>query len=104
MSDGLLKFNYELSFTCNTLHALSGKNISIPPSRESQSTWGHDVPQKLKDEVQKVVRHIYGENLRGLKIEQYRMCWYEKLLPLIDDLVFQWSKLRFNSYVLLTPR
>lgn len=75
LPNGILKFNHEPSFTCNTLHAASGKTVSIPPPRESQSTWSHDVPQTLKDEADKVVRHAYGSTLQGLRVEQYRMCW-----------------------------
>ncbi|KAL9112916.1 MAG: hypothetical protein Q9227_002780 [Pyrenula ochraceoflavens] len=75
LPNGLLKFNNEPSFTRNTLHARSGKTISIPPDRVSQSTWSQDVPESLKDEASTIVKHTYGNTLKDLKVEQYRMCW-----------------------------
>lgn len=58
-----------------SFHAASGQHISVPPERKSQSTWGFDVPQGLKAEVQNVVKNIYGDN-PNITIESFRMCWY----------------------------
>lgn len=33
------------------------------------------MPQGLKDEVDRVVRHTYGNWIEGLTIEAYRTCW-----------------------------
>jgi len=71
----MLKFNYEKSFTNNEHHAKSGQTLSVPPERHDQSTWSQAVPQGLKDEISTVVKHIYGDWIEGLKIEDYRMCW-----------------------------
>jgi sarcosine oxidase / L-pipecolate oxidase len=73
--EGYLKFNFELSFTNKESHQASGQIISVPPSRLSQSTWSHDVPDELKQGVQTVMKHIYGKELDGMEIENYRMCW-----------------------------
>lgn len=75
-ADGLLKFNCEVSFTNMTYHSASQQTFSSPPIPVAQSTWGQDVPQGLKEEVQNVVRNVYGKNIPGLKMESYRMCWY----------------------------
>jgi len=33
------------------------------------------VPNGLKKEVQTVFKHVYGRELDGLEVENYRMCW-----------------------------
>lgn len=79
--DGLLKFTFELSFTNMEKHEKSGQIISMVPSRVSQSTWSHDVPEGLQKEVRTVIKHVYGKEVEGLEVENYRMCWY--VVPLI---------------------
>ena len=76
-ADGRLKFNYEVSFTNKEYHEPSGQTISVPPLIQSRSTWGQDVPRGLKEEIQRVVWHTYGDWIHGIEIEAYRMCWYE---------------------------
>jgi sarcosine oxidase/L-pipecolate oxidase len=75
----MLKFNYEVSFTNKELHDGSGQTISVPPARLDQSTWSQAVPQGLKDEIHTVVEHVFGKWVDGIKIEDYRMCWYDDL-------------------------
>lgn len=58
-----------------THHSASNQNFSVPPVPVGQSTWGQDVPQGLKDEVQNIVWNIYGKKIPGLELESYRMCW-----------------------------
>ncbi|KAK0744895.1 sarcosine oxidase [Apiosordaria backusii] len=72
---GRLKFNCEVSFVNMTHHEGLGKDISIPPAPQSQSTFSQDVPDGLKEEVANVVRNTYGSHVPGIKIEKYRMCW-----------------------------
>ncbi|KAH0559377.1 hypothetical protein GP486_004111 [Trichoglossum hirsutum] len=74
-ADGRLKFTYEVSFTNMVYHEKSKQTISVPPEPVSQSTWSHDVPQGLKDDVLRVMKHIYGSEVEGFEIEHYRMCW-----------------------------
>ncbi|KAK0614348.1 hypothetical protein B0T14DRAFT_570290 [Immersiella caudata] len=45
--DGRLNFNCEVSFTNMTHHDGPGKDISIPPPAETQSTWTQNVPEGL---------------------------------------------------------
>lgn len=56
-------------------HAGLGKLISVPPTAESKTSFGQDVPKGLKQEVGNVVKNVFGSHIRGLKIESYRMCW-----------------------------
>jgi hypothetical protein len=76
-TEGKLKFNFEVSYTNLVHHEASGQTISVPPVRTSQSTWSHDVPEQLKQNLKTVVEHVYGKNAPGLSIQSYRMCWYE---------------------------
>ena len=46
------------------------------PRRTQQMTWGQEVPQGLKDEVEVSKNKIYGDWIKGLEPEYYRMCWY----------------------------
>lgn len=73
--DDKTKFNYELSFTDQTLHAPSGQKLSIRPPEQSKSTRSQDVPQQFKDEVSQVVRHTYGDLRTGEHEYGCRMCW-----------------------------
>ncbi|KAK4032194.1 putative sarcosine oxidase protein [Parachaetomium inaequale] len=72
---GRLKFNCEVSFLNMTYHEGLGKEISIPPAEQSQSTFSQDVLDGLKQEVANVVRNKYGNYVPGIQIENYRMCW-----------------------------
>lgn len=74
--NGRLKFNCEVSFTNMTRHDGLGKNISVPPPADTQTTWNHNVPEGLKQEVANVVKNTYGSHVPGIEIESYRMCWY----------------------------
>lgn len=58
-----------------THHEGLGKEISIPPPAQSQSTFSQDVPDGLKQEVANVVKNTYGSHVPGIQIESYRMCW-----------------------------
>ena len=77
---GRLKFNCEASFTNMTRHDGLGRDISVPPSAETQRTWSQNVPEGLKQEVANVVRNTYGDYIPGIEIESYRMCWYVSAL------------------------
>lgn len=74
--DGLMKIARDESFSHYVQHEASNQKISIPPESRSQTVWGQDVPQGLKDECNEVVRRSLGEKAEGLEIEAYRLCWY----------------------------
>ncbi|CAH0000687.1 unnamed protein product [Clonostachys byssicola] len=74
-AEGILKFNYEVSFTNVEHHEASGQTLSIPPVHASQTTWSQRVPEQLKQKVRTVVDHVYGKNAPGLTFDSYRMCW-----------------------------
>lgn len=59
-----------------TLHEKSQQKISVPPSLPQYSDWTQAVPEGLKEETAEVAQHMYGDWVKGLKPESYRMCWY----------------------------
>ncbi|KKY25353.1 putative sarcosine oxidase [Phaeomoniella chlamydospora] len=76
-SDGRLKFNFQKSFTNTVFHEASNQIISIPPDAVTQSTWSDDVPEILKQDCGRVVTNTYGDQqVKGLRVESYRICWY----------------------------
>jgi hypothetical protein len=74
--DCLLKFTFELSFTHMAYHEQLKKAISIPPDPVSQNIWSQDIPLGLKQELRRVMKHMYGTEAEGLEAETYKMCWY----------------------------
>ncbi|PGH08396.1 hypothetical protein GX51_01222 [Blastomyces parvus] len=72
---GWVKCTHERSFTHKLLHEASKQDISVPPSRVTQQTWSHDVPQGLKDEVEAVRDKLFGSWVKNMEPTQYRMCW-----------------------------
>ncbi|KAK8063571.1 FAD dependent oxidoreductase, partial [Apiospora saccharicola] len=70
-----LKINCEIPFTNMTFHEGLGKEISIPPPSLSQSIFGQDVPQGLREEAQYVTKSALGNYIEDLDIDSYRMCW-----------------------------
>ena len=74
--DGLMKIARDESFSHYVQHEASNQKISIPPESRSQTVWGQNVPQGLKDECIEVVRRSLGKKAEGLEIEAYRLCWY----------------------------
>jgi sarcosine oxidase/L-pipecolate oxidase len=73
--EGIIKFNYELSFTNKEPHPESGQLISCPPDSVAACTWCSDVPEILKADAQKIIRGTYGSIADELEIESYRICW-----------------------------
>lgn len=72
---GFLKFNCEVSLLNSVFYEGLQQNISIPPSGTTQSTFGQDVPNGLKQELQNIVERTFGNSVKGLEIDSYRMCW-----------------------------
>ncbi|KAK4141815.1 putative sarcosine oxidase [Dichotomopilus funicola] len=54
---GLLKFNCEVSFTNMTRHDGLGRDISVPPPADTQTSWNQNVPEGLKQEVANVFKN-----------------------------------------------
>jgi sarcosine oxidase/L-pipecolate oxidase len=72
---GLCKCTHELSFTNYIFHEASNQKMSVPPKAMSRKTWSQDIPSGLKEETQAIARKVYGDWVKDLEPECYRMCW-----------------------------
>lgn len=95
--NGLIKFNFELSFTNRQPHIASGQMISVPPSRDSARVWSHDVPEQFKEETRTVMKHIYGSQVEGVPPKNYRMCWY--VLAILLAANFHLAPFQFSTHL-----
>ena len=76
--DGLLKFISDVSIKNTVLHPASGQYISVPFTDKMKSQWTspEDIPRKLREELDSVIKNIYGEKeADDLKTTTMRLCW-----------------------------
>lgn len=69
-----MEFCRDISFSNSYKHAKTGKIISTPPFEQTDEGQ-YNVPQRLKDELQTVVRGIWGKQAVGMEFDSYRICW-----------------------------
>ncbi|EXJ92217.1 hypothetical protein A1O3_00767 [Capronia epimyces CBS 606.96] len=72
---GLLKCTYDTGFSNKVYHEKSRQEMSLPPSKISQSTWSQDIPQTLKDNLKSVKNELFGGWVDDIEPESYRLCW-----------------------------
>lgn len=76
--DGVLKFNMAKSFTNLQMHELSQQEMSVP-DRENPArfTWTEpaNFPMSLRTRCERVLRGLYGEEVKDVEIEAFRICW-----------------------------
>ncbi|KAL8891760.1 MAG: hypothetical protein Q9192_005705 [Flavoplaca navasiana] len=76
--DGFLKFISDISIKNTVLHPASGQYISIPFTDKTKSQWTspEDIPRKLREELDDVIKNIYGKKAADdLKTRTMRLCW-----------------------------
>ncbi|KAI1374400.1 sarcosine oxidase [Hypoxylon crocopeplum] len=73
----LAKCTHEFPYTHKTYHEASGQEISVPPllSHAERMTWTLDLPEALKANSARVRDMFFGDSVRGMKPETYRLCW-----------------------------
>jgi hypothetical protein len=75
--DGILKCNFEYSFTNFAYHEQSKQYLSMPPGLASESAWTQqDVPDILKRNARRVITNVYGTGIECVESETWRICWY----------------------------
>ena len=72
---GLCKCTHEEAFTHNVMHDGLGEELSIPPALPKFSDWTNSVPLGLKEEAAVVAQSLYGDWVKGLEPQEFRMCW-----------------------------
>ena len=70
----VMKFCRDISFSNFYKHAESGQMISTPPL-DQEDEGQSNVPLGLKDEIQTVMKGIWGKQAEGMEIDSYRICW-----------------------------
>ncbi|KAL8759836.1 MAG: hypothetical protein Q9199_000483 [Rusavskia elegans] len=75
--DGLLKFISDISFKNTVLHPESGQHISVPFTDKMKSQWTspENIPSELKEDLDDVMKSLYGEKASRLKTTTMRLCW-----------------------------
>lgn len=75
--DGLLKFISDISFKNTVFHPESGQHISVPFTDKMKSQWTspENIPSELKEDLDDVMKSLYGEKASRLKTTTMRLCW-----------------------------
>ncbi|KAI4233460.1 MAG: hypothetical protein L6R40_007057 [Gallowayella cf. fulva] len=75
--DGLLKFLSDVSFKNTVYHHQSHQQISVPLTDKAKSQWTSPgtIPPALEQELDKVMKSLYGYKANGLKPTTMRICW-----------------------------
>lgn len=76
LADGTIKFNCDMCFTNYGVFAPTGERMSQPPSDPKYNTWtGREFVDFFKQRAQKTFRGLYGDEVKDVEIESYRICW-----------------------------
>ncbi|KUJ13036.1 sarcosine oxidase [Mollisia scopiformis] len=94
---GLVKCTHERSFTNVSYHSSSKQTFSMVPRRTQQMTWSQEVPRGLKGEVGISRVKIYGNWVKDVEPEFYRMCW-DAVTPNQDFIISPHPKCQ-NLYI-----
>ncbi|KAL8992029.1 MAG: hypothetical protein Q9169_007429 [Polycauliona sp. 2 TL-2023] len=75
--DGLLKFISDVSIKNTVFHPASGQHISVPFTDKTRSQWTtpEHIPRELRDDLNGVIKNIYGKKADGLRTTTMRLCW-----------------------------
>ena len=76
--EGQMKFIRDVTWKNTVEHKKSGQLLSVPITTPTRSQWTHpqDIPIGLREEIDTVVKGIYGEE-EGTRLipKTLRMCW-----------------------------
>lgn len=76
LADGTIKFNCDMCFTNFQDFPATGESMSLPPSDPKYNTWtGSDFVDFFKQRAHKTYKGLYGDEIKGVEIEKYRICW-----------------------------
>ena len=76
--DGQMKFIRDVTWKNTVDHPASGQSFSVPLTTPDRSQWTspEKIPLGLREEVEMVVKGIYGADGTSLMPNTLRMCWY----------------------------
>lgn len=77
LEDGTIKFNCDLCFTNYTTFEPTGEKMSVAPEESGYNVWTSGKFIKFfEDRARRTMDGLYGDEVREIQIESYRMCWY----------------------------
>ena len=73
-----LKFIRDVPFRNTVYHPASNQSLSVPLISAERSLWTspENMPKGIRKEVDTVLNGIYGKEVKGLRPDVYRFCWY----------------------------
>ncbi|KAL7622400.1 hypothetical protein AAE478_007905 [Parahypoxylon ruwenzoriense] len=73
----LAKCTHEFPYTRKVYHGVAKQEISVPPllSHADLMTWSRDLPDALKAKSASVREMFFGDAVKGMVPETYRLCW-----------------------------
>ena len=76
LPDGTIKFNCDMCFTNNVNFAATGERMSVAPDDSKYNVWtGLEFPKYFMNRARKTIDGLYGDEVKDVPIEGYRMCW-----------------------------
>lgn len=77
LADGTIKFNCDMCFTNFTDFPATGERMSQPPSDPKYNTWTDpdSFIDFFKERAQSTFKGLYGDEVKDVEIESYRICW-----------------------------
>ena len=81
--DRQLKFIRDITMKNTIEHPISGQQISVPLISTDRSQWttAENTPRQLREEIDTVMKGIFGKEVQGLSPATYRLCWFASLVP-----------------------
>lgn len=78
---GQLKFIRDVPFRNTVYHPASDQLLSVPLTSAERSLWTSpdNMPSGIRKEVDMVLNGIYGKEVKGLRPDVYRFCWYASI-------------------------
>ena len=76
-----LKFVRDVPFRNTVYHPASNQSFSVPLTSTERSQWTSldNMPGGIRREIDTVLNGIYGKEVKGLRPDVYRFCWYESM-------------------------
>ena len=76
LPDGTIKFNCDMCFTNMVDFPATGEKMSIAPESKDLNEWtGPEYIQFFKDRARRTINGLYGQEVKDIQIDAYRMCW-----------------------------
>ena len=81
-SNDQMKWIRDVSWKNTVDHTTSGQKFSVPLTTAAGSQWSapEDIPLGLRQEIETVIKGMYGDDSKDLMPNTMRMCWYVSLV------------------------